>query len=173
MGFRPRNWRSGITGIAVVFASTQMNTARRNTLPTSAPITQPLLHGNSFPPRLSPTSCTEIAVTSSREPVKSTLALISFHVGWSSMGFLTTSQPKNKAMAEMGTWTRKQQRHPIESAMVPPNDAPHIEPNPNMAFCSAWYIPRFRKGIISEFTMVALWMLARPGGLFGWVHTYP
>ena len=39
--------------------------------------------------------------------------------------------------------------------MDPPKLAPHIAPKPAMAFCMAWYIPRLRKGIISEFTIVA------------------
>lgn len=44
---------------------------------------------------------------------------------------------------------------PIESAMDPPNEAPHMAPKPNMPFCKAWYMPRFRNGIMSEFTIVA------------------
>jgi hypothetical protein len=40
--------------------------------------------------------------------------------------------------------------------MLPPKDAPHIAPKPNMDFCNAWYIPRFLNGIMSELMIVAL-----------------
>lgn len=110
IGFLPLSWRSGMTGIAVVLASTQKNAPSKTRLPISEPITHPFDHGSSFPPRLRPTSWTEIAVTSRNAPAKSTFVLISFHVGCSSIGFSITSHPRNSATTDTGTWRMKHQR---------------------------------------------------------------
>lgn len=96
-----------------------------------------------------------MAATKSKAPEKSTRALMSAHDECNSVGFLMTNQPRNSATTEIGTWIKKHQRQPIESAIEPPKDAPQMAPKPKMPFWSAWYIPRRRKGIMSEFTMVA------------------
>ncbi|KAH9822812.1 hypothetical protein Tdes44962_MAKER04645 [Teratosphaeria destructans] len=89
--------------MAVVLASTTKKAAKSTVLPTRDPMTHPLLHGISLPPRLNPTSCMERAVTNNKEPVKSTFALICPHVGFTTQGFLMTSHPTKSARAEMGT----------------------------------------------------------------------
>jgi len=146
-------------GIARVLASTTKKTAKRAKLPTSDPTTHGLLHGSSLPPKLSPTSWIEIAVTNNKDPVKSTLvkmSLKSFPRSNPPSAFFTTSAPTTRANAETGTWRRKHHLQPIPSAIEPPKEAPQIAPNPNMPFCNAWYMPRLRKGIMSEFTIVAV-----------------
>ena len=60
----------------------------------------------------------------------------------------------------MGTWIRKHHRQPIVSAINPPKEAPETAPKPYTLFCSAWYMPRRLKGIISELMTVAAGTLA-------------
>jgi hypothetical protein len=158
-GNLPLSIRSGITGIAFVLASTTQNAPNNAVLPTSEPITHGLPHGSSFPPRLNPTSWTEIATTSIKAPVKSTLAQTALSPCPEAIiprGFLITNAPTTSAKAEIGTCSAKHHLHPIPSAIDPPKLAPQIAPNPNMPFCIAWYIPLLRNGIISEFTIVAI-----------------
>lgn len=133
--------RKGMIGMEDVLASTQMKSPSSTKLPTKAPMTHGLLHGSSLPPRLSARSCTESAVTSSREPEMSTLAHIPFQrLSESTSAWLaTTKNPTPNAIAETGTWSRKHQRHPMESAIKPPKDAPEIAPQPvqSLRQCSA------------------------------------
>lgn len=70
-GCSPCNIFSGMRGAAVVVASTAKKAAVNTKLTTSDRITQMLLHGNSLPPRLSPTSWLDRAKTRRRDPKKS------------------------------------------------------------------------------------------------------
>lgn len=137
IGSLPWSKRRGITGIALVFASTRRNKAKRAILPANEPITQGLVQGNSLPPRLRPTSWTETATTSSSEPEKSTL----FQTAPSPLsrekppGWLaTTRAPITNATMDTGTWRRKHHRQPMWSAIEPPKEAPAMAPKPKMPF---------------------------------------
>lgn len=146
-------------GIALVVASTCRKMPSSTKLMTTSPITQGLPHGSSLPPRLNPINCKEMAETSKTAPRKSTR----FQTRSSPLlreeampgGLGRTLAPNTSASMAQGTWAMKHQRQPIVSAMLPPNAAPAIAPNPTMPFCMAWYIPRLRKGMRSELMIVA------------------
>lgn len=162
IGSLPLSIRSGITGMDLVVASTRRNSANKTRLPRIKPMTQGLDQGSSLPPRLSPRSCTEMAITSSIAPEKSMRRHATPSPSSMDMlpgGLRRTRWPKYSAMLESGTWARKHQRHPMVSAMVPPKAAPQMAPKPKTPFCMAWYMPRRRKGIMSELIMVAGQML--------------
>lgn len=127
----PWSIRRGITGMAVVLASTRRNPPNRTTLPTRDEITQTLLQGSSLPPRLRPTSCTERPRMRRRAPVRSTCfqTLSPTAVGDFSL-FGITIRPTISAKMDTGTWRRKHHLHPIVFAIEPPSDAPQMDPNP-------------------------------------------
>ena len=94
-GIRPLSILSGIIGIAAVLSSTLTNTANSTTLVASAPRTQGLSQGNSFPPRLRPRSCVDTARTSRRAPEKSTR----FHIALKLLLLLLLASVKVAAAA--------------------------------------------------------------------------
>lgn len=127
----PWSIRRGITGMAVVFASTRRNAPNRTKLPTNDEITQILVQGSSLPPRLNPTSCTERPRIRRRAPVRSTCfqTLSPTAVGdFSLLGI--TMRPTIRAKMDTGTCRRKHHLHPIVFAIEPPSDAPQMDPNP-------------------------------------------
>jgi len=122
-----------MTGTALVLDSMTKNRTSSKALPVRDTITQGLLQGNWLPPMLRPSSWAESAVTKTKAPRKSIFSQICFvervvllKPGWLQI----TYQPRTKAAAEIGTCSKKHQRHPIWSAIAPPNEAPAIAPNP-------------------------------------------